>query len=178
MRYATTVLVGGAVALAAALTPYAHASDHPPTPDPDTSRQAAQQATPKPDLSGRKRVGKASFYAKMFAGRQMANGVPMDPYGNNAASRTLPLGTTTRVTNIETGKSAIVSIQDRGPYVQGRIVDLSPSTARKIGITPRKGVARVVVTPISVPLPDGTVKPGEATRERPRTELASIDQGG
>jgi rare lipoprotein A len=82
----------------------------------------------------------------------------MNPQGNNAASRTLPLGTVAKVTNLATHKSAVVTIQDRGPYVNGRIVDLSPSTARKIGITPKIGIAPVRVTPIAVPLPDGRSK--------------------
>jgi len=82
----------------------------------------------------------------------------MNPRSNNAASRTLPLGTVARVTNVATGKSAIITIEDRGPYIKGRIVDLSPATARKIGITRRIGVAKVVVAPIAVPLPDGQVK--------------------
>jgi rare lipoprotein A len=82
----------------------------------------------------------------------------MNPRGNNAASRTLPLGTVAKVTNVTTGKSAIIKIADRGPYIEGRIVDLSPSTAQEIGITRRIGVAKVIVAPIAVPLPDGRVK--------------------
>ncbi len=84
----------------------------------------------------------------------------MNPRGNNAASRTLPLGTVAKVTNTATGKSAIVKIKDRGPYIKGRIVDLSPATAREIGITPHIGVAKVVVAPIAVPLPGGRIKLG------------------
>ena len=114
------------------------------------------------DRTGRTRVGKASFYAKMFAGRTMADGTPMQPAGSNAASRTLPLGTTAKVTNLETGQSAVVTIQDRGPYVDGRIVDLSPGTAQAIGLSKRKGVTKVEVTPITVPLPNGGVKLGQA----------------
>ena len=95
----------------------------------------------------------------------MADGMPMDPEGDNAASRTLPLGTTAKVTNVETGKTAIVTIEDRGPYVDGRLVDLSPATAAKIGLTPRKGITKVVVAPIAVPLPDGKVKVGAAASE-------------
>jgi rare lipoprotein A len=109
-------------------------------------------------------VGKASFYAKKFAGRKMADGSRMKQQGNNAASKTLPLGTTAKVTNLETGQSAVVNIQDRGPYVKGRIVDLSPATAQKIGIEPKEGVAEVEVAPITVPLPDGSVKPGVAAQ--------------
>jgi rare lipoprotein A len=86
----------------------------------------------------------------------------MNPRGSNAASRTLPLGTVAKVTDVATGKSAIVKIEDRGPYIKGRIVDLSPTTARKIGITPHIGVAKVVVAPITVPLPDGRIRHGQA----------------
>jgi rare lipoprotein A len=114
------------------------------------------------DRSGKKRVGKASFYAHMFEGRKMADGKHMDPQHDNAASRTLPLGTTAKVTNLETGKSAFVTIQDRGPYVDGRIVDLSPSTAREIGLSHSQGITRVEVSPLAVPLPDGRVKLGAA----------------
>jgi rare lipoprotein A len=123
-------------------------------------RDAPQRVTgpAKPDLSARKRHGNASYYARRFFGKRMANGAPMNPRGNNAASRTLPLGTVAKVTNVTTGKSAIIKIDDRGPYIEGRIVDLSPSTAHEIGITRRIGVAKVVVAPIAVPLPDGRVK--------------------
>jgi rare lipoprotein A len=89
----------------------------------------------------------------------------MDPQGDNAASRTLPLGTTAKVTNVETGKTAIVTIEDRGPYVDGRLVDLSPGTAAKIGLTPRQGLTKVVVAPIVVPLPNGKLKVGAAAHE-------------
>ncbi len=61
---------------------------------------------------------------------------------------------------MKTGKSAVVTIQDRGPYVEGRIVDLSPATAQEIGITRREGVTKVEVAPITVPQPDGSVKLG------------------
>ena len=110
------------------------------------------------DRSGQKRTGKASFYADHYSGKTMADGTPMRLSSNNAASITLPLGTTARVTNLETGRSAIVTIRDRGPYVRGRIVDLSPATARKIGLEQKKGLAKVEVAPMMVPLPDGTVK--------------------
>jgi rare lipoprotein A len=114
------------------------------------------------DISGTTRLGRGSFYARWFAHRQMSDGKRMDPQGSNAASRTLPLGTTAKVTNLATGQSAVVSIEDRGPYVKGRIIDLSPGTARKIGLTRHVGIAQVAVAPISVPLPDGSVKPGVA----------------
>ncbi len=131
----------------------------------DAPQQAKTIPAPTPDTSARKRVGKASFYAKQFSGKPMADGVPMDPQADNAASRTLPLGTTAKVTNVETGKTAIVTIEDRGPYANGRLVDLSPGTAEKIGLTQRQGIAKVVVAPIAVPLPNGKVKVGTAASE-------------
>jgi rare lipoprotein A len=131
---------------------------------PET-RAAEKAKRHQPDFSAKKRMGTASFYAKEFAGRPMADGAPMDPGGDNAASKTLPLGTTAKVTNLETGKSAVVQIRDRGPYVPGRIVDLSPATARRIGLSERKGVALVVVAPIAVPQPGGKIKLGAAAYE-------------
>jgi len=133
---------------------------------PRASDGTRESTAPRPlDRSGKKRVGKASFYARQFHGRKMADGNRMDPHDDNAASKTLPLGTRAKVTNLETGKSAEVTIQDRGPYVPGRIVDLSPSTAQQIGITPKIGVAPVEVAPITVPLPDGGVKLGAGAQD-------------
>jgi rare lipoprotein A len=122
-----------------------------PTTQPE--ERSAAEATSGLDRSGRIRIGKASFYAGRFAGRTMADGTPMKPHGDNAASKTLPLGTKALVTNLETGRGATVTIRDRGPYVKGRIVDLSPSTAQKIGIDRKEGVAMVEVKPIEVPSP-------------------------
>ena len=122
-------------------------------------------ANPPLDRSGNKRLGKGSFYAQKFSGRKMAEGTTMEPQSNNAASKTLPLGTTAKVTNLETGQSAVVTIRDRGPYIQGRIVDLSPSTAKEIGINHKNGVARVEVAPILVPLGDGRIKLGAAATD-------------
>jgi rare lipoprotein A len=70
----------------------------------------------------------------------------------------------------------VVTIRDRGPFVKGRIVDLSPSTAQKIGIGPEDGVAKVEVAPIAVPLPDGTVKPGAADKEPKKNKTSADDR--
>lgn len=162
-RFAAILLLGGVVVAAVGCKPYAGsgASAEPGVGVPSQFDTAS--AKPKPDLSGRTRSGIASFYAKNLAGREMADGKKMNPHRDNAASRTLPLGTTAVVTNTLTGQCAHVTIQDRGPYVTGRIVDLSLSTARKIGITQQIGIATVTVAPVSVPLPDGSAKPGAAT---------------
>lgn len=125
-----------------------------------------QQAKPKLDRSGNKQVGKASIYSHKFANKKMADGYKMDPHDDNAASKTLPLGTRARVTNLDTGQSTEVTIQDRGPHVKGRIVDLPPAKAKEIGLTPKKGVARVEVSPIEVPMPDGSVKLGDGAKSK------------
>jgi len=119
--------------------------------EPTPPSKPAANAKPGTDRTGAKQVGKASFYSDKFASRKMADGTRMDPSDDNAASKTLPLGSTARVTNLETGRSAVVTIQDRGPYVKGRIVDVSPATARELGISKQDGVARVEVVPLSVP---------------------------
>jgi rare lipoprotein A len=69
------------------------------------------------------------------------------------------------VTNLETGKAAVVTIHDRGPYVAGRIVDLSPATARDIGLDRRAGITQVEVAPIVIPMPNGNIKLGDGFLE-------------
>lgn len=105
---------------------------------------------PALDRSGHARKGKASYYGKQFHGRKMADGTLMNPQSNVAASRTLPLGTKARVTNLENGRSEVVEIRDRGPYIDGRIVDLSPKTAHNLGFK-QQGVASVEVKPLEIP---------------------------
>jgi rare lipoprotein A len=97
--------------------------------------------------------GQASYYhPHNFTGRPMANGDRFDPQSNAAASRTLPLGTVAEVTNLQNGESRRVVIEDRGPYVGGRIIDLSPNTAQQLGMRER-GLAPVEVRPVGR-LPD------------------------
>jgi rare lipoprotein A len=146
-----TLLIAAALAGLNALTPATARPASEPT-DP-IDRPAANQPAPKKHHrhhTGGKQVGKASFYANHFKGRKMANGEPMQPEANNAASKTLPLGSTARVTNLENGQSAVVQITDRGPHVPGRIVDVSPGTARELGMK-KDGVVQVEVQPLHTP---------------------------
>ena len=78
--------------------------------------------------------GLASYYGREFHGRKTANGETFDMEAMTAAHRTLPFGTMVRVTNIRTSQSVTVKINDRGPFVEGRLIDLSQGAARKIGI--------------------------------------------
>jgi rare lipoprotein A len=132
----------------------------------DVSQPGAQSAPQHGhlDRSGKSRKGKASYYGREFYKKEMADGTPMNPQSNVAASKTLPLGTKARVTNLKNGNSEVVEIRDRGPYVKDRIVDLSPKTADKLGLK-KDGVVPVEVKPLAVPQADGTVKPVAGVQE-------------
>jgi rare lipoprotein A len=80
--------------------------------------------------------GIASVYGNGdgYAGRKTASGERMNPAALTAAHRTLPFGTRVRVTHKKTGRSVVVRISDRGPFIRGRVIDLSPAAARAIGV--------------------------------------------
>ncbi len=88
------------------------------------------------------KCGKASWYALHS---QTASGEMMNPSAMTAAHRYLPFGTKVRVTNVKNGKSVVVRINDRGPFIGGRVIDLSKGAARKVGMI-KAGVAPVKVT--------------------------------
>jgi rare lipoprotein A len=94
--------------------------------------------------------GGASVYSPNFNGRRTASGRAFRQNENIAASKTLPLGSSARVTNLKTGQSAIVEVVDRGPYVRGRIIDLSPAAAEQLGMD-RRGTAYVSVELVARP---------------------------
>jgi rare lipoprotein A len=87
-------------------------------------------------------IGRASYYAAKFHGRRTASGEKYNSKLMTAAHPTLPFGTQIKVTNLRNKKSVVVRVNDRGPHVRGRIVDLSRAAAQLIGIT-RTGIARV-----------------------------------
>lgn len=110
--------------------------------------------------------GLASWYGPGFAGRTTSNGEVFDPSAMTAAHRTLPFGTRVLVTNLETGASVEVRINDRGPFKAGRVIDLSRAAADRIGML-RSGVARVSVEVVS-----GTAS---ATRLAPVHDLRGFE---
>lgn len=87
-------------------------------------------------------VGIASWYGPGFQGRTTANGELYDMFAYTAAHKTLPFGTVVKVVDLNTGRSVVVRINDRGPFVPGRIIDLSYAAAVELGIVER-GTARV-----------------------------------
>jgi rare lipoprotein A (peptidoglycan hydrolase) len=99
----------------------------------------------------------SSWYGGQFDGQPTANGEIYDMYGQTAAHRSLPLGSVVRVVDLQTRRSAIVRINDRGPYVPGRGLDVSYQVARELGFA-RRGLAHVRVDLLKVP-PSATTQP-------------------
>src|SRR5690348_6108677 len=103
---------------------------------------------------GAAQVGKASWYGRWHAGRLTANGERFNPQAMTCAHRTLPLGSVVKVTNVASGKEVALAVNDRGPYVKGRIVDLSERAARELGVEDQ-GVMIVRLEVISQPVQPG-----------------------
>lgn len=93
-------------------------------------------------------TGKASWYGRDFHGGSTASGLNYDMYTFTAAHRTLPMGTVVRVTDQENGKSVMVCVTDRGPFVRGRIIDLSFAAAQQLDLS-RRGVGKVELEVVS-----------------------------
>ena len=94
--------------------------------------------------------GKATYYSRSLEGHKMASGERYDPNRAQAAHRTLPFGTIVRVTNRKSDASVVVRITDRGPYVKGRIIDLSYAAAARIGLI-QAGVADIRLEVLETP---------------------------
>lgn len=94
-----------------------------------------KQYKPHPELVGYTQTGIASYYALKFQFRRTASGEMFNNLAMTAAHKTLPFGCKVRVTNMKNGKSIIVKINDRGPFIQGRIIDLSRAAFARIGDT-------------------------------------------
>lgn len=97
-------------------------------------------------------TGLASWYGAPYNNRRASNGEVYDMHAMTAAHRTLPMGSIVRVTNLKTGSSAVVRVTDRGPFIQGRILDLSEAAARKVDVW-SAGVARVRIEVLHTPVP-------------------------
>lgn len=126
---------------------------HPPPPSPIPSPNLRTQRPyqingiwyyPIPSAEGYVEEGLASWYGRDFHGKKTSCGEPYDMYAMTAAHKTLPLGTFVKVTHLDTGRSIVVRINDRGPFVAGRIIDLSCRAAQELG-SAQKGLARVRV---------------------------------
>jgi rare lipoprotein A len=133
----------------------------PSTPpgSPKPYRVGGQWYQPLPDAKGFRQQGTASWYGRQFHGRRTSNGEVYDMYGVSAAHKTLPFGTMVRVHNLRNNQQLDVRINDRGPFVKNRIIDLSYGAARKLGVV-GPGTAPVEIVVLAAPArrvhqPDG-----------------------
>jgi len=109
---------------------------------------------PLPSAEGFKETGIASWYGKPFHGRQTSNGETYDMFTLTAAHKTLPMNTQLLVHNLENGQEIVVRVNDRGPFVQGRVLDLSVAGAKQLGLY-GKGTAKVRLTALGEVVPCG-----------------------
>ncbi len=122
---------------------------HPTAPE-ESSADLAEPAIPAHAKPLATEVGQASWYGPPYHNRRGSNGEVYNMHAMTAAHRTLPLGSIVRVTNLKTGHAALVRITDRGPFIPGRVVDLSLAAARKVDVY-LPGVAEVKVEVMQTP---------------------------
>jgi len=157
----------------------------PPVPAPDQDKEQVATVQPQHDAEPSfpknakpifTETGLASWYGPPYNKRRGSNGEIYDMNAMTAAHRTLPLGSIVRVTNEQTGHSAIVRITDRGPFIEGRVLDLSLAAAKKTDVW-RAGVAKVRLDVLDTPasLDHGgkwAVQIGKFDKEKPANKLA------
>ena len=151
MTKAKKTLFTGMIAAAAALTSNSAFADAVVRAEPlsrsanMTYKVAGKRYYPVKQVEAFTQTGKASWYGPGFHGRKTANGERFDMNAFTAAHKTLPIPSYAKVTNLSTGQSVIVRINDRGPFHGDRVIDLSKGAANKIGFS---GVANVRVEQI------------------------------
>jgi len=126
----------------------------------DCYTQFGERYCPMVSAEGFVETGMASWYGEEFHGRPTALGETYNMHAMTAAHKTLPLPTRVRVTNLENGRRAELRVNDRGPFVKGRVIDLSYAAARKLGVV-RPGTARVRIEALE---PGGTRQSGSVAR--------------
>jgi rare lipoprotein A len=141
LRFVLIVFATSAIQGCATLNSTTPDSPIPNRPDP---LSIVKSETPGPITPQKVHVGSASWYGPGFSGKKTASGDVFDETKFTAAHKTLPLGTRAKVTRLSNGKSVEVLINDRGPYIEGRIIDLSQAAAGALGIIDR-GVVEVEV---------------------------------
>jgi rare lipoprotein A len=124
------------------------------TAKPAAPAVAQKKSRPKPPYQ----VGTASWYGSDFNGKATASGEPYNMYDMTAAHLKLPLGTRVKVTNLRNGKAVVVRINDRGPMVEGRIIDLSYSAAKVLGVK-AYGIQKVRLDVVQQPQEVATLRP-------------------
>ncbi|MGB9028796.1 MAG: septal ring lytic transglycosylase RlpA family protein [Acidobacteriaceae bacterium] len=165
-RFSRALILGSALFVAAGCSHKQEAVTTPPPPSApaETAPSPAPPApAPVPSFSADEQfvdahqpisseTGIASWYGPPYHNRVGANGTVYDENGISAAHRTLPMGSLIRVTNVKTGQSAVMRVTDRGPFVAGRILDLSIGAAKAVGLW-RAGTGEVRIDVFSTPKP-------------------------
>lgn len=124
---------------------------HKPKPATKSTHANVKRARPY-------QVGTASWYGSYFDGKETASGEPFDMYDLTAAHPTLPLGTMVKVTNLRNGRAVVVRVNDRGPVVEGRIIDLSYQAARELHLE-HEGIQTVRLDIVSEPQTVAVLRP-------------------
>jgi rare lipoprotein A len=165
-RSSRALILGAALFHAVGCSHKQEAVYTPPAPEPPaetTPAPAPPALAPVPSLTGDEQfvdthqpisseTGMASWYGPPYHNRVGANGTVYNENGISAAHRTLPMGSLIRVTNVKTGQSAVMRVTDRGPFVTGRILDLSIGAAKAVGLW-RAGTGAVRIDVFSTPKP-------------------------
>ena len=120
------------------------------TPAPSSSVQRKYEGRQQPGKLQPYQVGTASWYGETFEGKETASGEPYDMYGMTAAHMSLPMGSYVRVTNLRNGRAVVVRVNDRGPIVPGRIIDVSYAAAQALQFR-SQGLQRVRLDLVSRP---------------------------
>jgi len=144
-----------------------------PAPKKEDAESIVLPPNTKPILT---ETGLASWYGAPYHNRAASNGEAYNMHAMTAAHRTLPLGSIVRVTNVKTGSAALVRITDRGPFIDGRIVDLSLAAAKKIDVW-QSGIAKVKLEVMQTPAPIDSggrwaVQIGSFEKQKAARELA------
>ncbi len=133
-------------------------SEQPPETAPSVNAETAEDEKIEVPADARpifEETGMASWYGAPYHNRRGSNGQTYNMHAMTAAHRTLPLGSIVMVTNLKTGHSAVVRITDRGPFVEGRIIDLSLAAARRVDVY-QPGIAKVRLEVLQAPAPLNT----------------------
>ena len=141
------ILALGLILTGCASSPRFATKSLPTAPRPESTDEKPKSDDPKPSRPTSGKVlltleGIASYYADDYNGKQTSNGQTFDMNALTAAHRTFPFGTIVRVTNLENKKSVVVRVNDRGPFKEGRIIDLSLGAAKELDLI-RSGTAKV-----------------------------------
>jgi rare lipoprotein A len=129
--------------------------DRLPAAESEESADLAEPTIPPDAKAMATETGRASWYGPPYHNRRGSNGEVYNMHAMTAAHRTLPLGSIVRVTNLKSGQTALVRITDRGPFIPGRIIDLSLAAAHKLDVY-QPGVAEVKVEVMEAPVPLGS----------------------